>query len=223
MLDIVCILFDGANKGLPGYSAGAGYSAQWVDKLARGIRRNTDLKHQIICLVDQDYHFDEQVEKIPIITRETGWGVVMETFRPEIGCSQRIVMGLDTIITGDLNQIFQWKGRVGLLTDPYHTSTICNGYASYSPEFCEWIWEQWQRKEEYGERIFYNGRISEMAFLRFLARDAVRLDDLFPNEIQSYKVDWMMRPEARSSAKIVYFHGRPKPPNIEETLLQHWL
>ena len=223
MLDIVCILFDPNNKGLPDYSARAGYSAEWVDKLARAIRRNTTLDHQIICLVDQDYDFQEPVEKIPLITKETGWGCVMETFRPEIGTDQRFVIGLDTIITGDLNQILSWRGQCGLLTDPYHRETLCNGVGSFHPDFCEWIWKAWQRRNEYGERIFYNGRVSEMAFLRLLAADAVRLDELFPAEIQSYKVEWRKTPAMREQAKIVYFHGNPKPPNIEPELLQHWI
>ena len=81
---------------------------------------------------------------------------------------------------------------------------------------------EWQRKEKYGERILYNGRISEMQFLRLLANDATRLNEVFPNQIQSYKCDWLKEPEKREEASIVYFHGNPKPPFVHTDLLAEW-
>ena len=62
-----------------------------------------------------------------------------------------------------------------------------------------------------------------MAYLRNVCADAVRLDEVFVNQIQSYKVHWTNQPEHRSKARIVYFHGNPKPPNIEPELMTHWL
>jgi hypothetical protein len=62
-----------------------------------------------------------------------------------------------------------------------------------------------------------------MAFLRVVCANATRLDQVFPHEIQSYKVHWTNQPEERSKARIVYFHGNPQPPNIEPELMVHWL
>jgi len=221
MIDVVCILFQPEGKGLPQFSTG--YSAQWVDKLARGIQRNTSHDYyQFICLVDQFYEFEEDIDQVEIKGNESGYGNVMETFRSDLGDNQRFVFGLDTIIQEDLDEIFSWRGRVGLLTDPNYPETICNGFASYSPEFCEWIWKEWQKKEDYEDRILYNGRISEMQFLRLLANDATRLNEVFPDQIQSYKCHWLKNPEKREEASIVYFHGNPKPPDIHADLLRHW-
>ena len=221
MIDLVCILFEPEGKGLPQFSTV--YSPHWVDKLVRAIQRNTSHDYyQFICLVDQYYEFEEDIDQVQIEGNESGYGNVMETFRQDLGDNQRFVFGLDTIIQEDLDEILSWRGRVGLLTDPNDSSTICNGFASYSPEFCKWIWQEWQRKEDYEDRILYNGRTSEMAFLRLLANDAIRLDKIYPDQFQSYKCHWLKEPDKREEASIVYFHGNPKPPNIHADLLRHW-
>jgi hypothetical protein len=220
MIDIVCILFKPEGKGLPKFSQG--YSEIWVDKLAQAIARHTTQKYRLICLVDEFYEFEEEVDQVQLKTNESGWGCVMETFRPDLGENQRFVLGLDTIIKDNIDEILDWRGKVGLLTDPNYPDTICNGVGSYSPEFCDFIFYEWQRKEKYGERILYNGRISEMQFLRLLANDATRLNEVFPNQIQSYKCHWLKEPEKREEASIVYFHGNPKPPFVHTDLLAEW-
>ena len=71
MIDVVCILFQPEGKGLPQFSTG--YSAQWVDKLARGIQRNTSHDYyQFICLVDQFYEFEEDIDQVEIEGCESG-------------------------------------------------------------------------------------------------------------------------------------------------------
>ena len=40
MIDIFCCLFDGENADVPDFSSEA-YSAEWVDRLYRGVKRNT--------------------------------------------------------------------------------------------------------------------------------------------------------------------------------------
>lgn len=219
-MDIVFPLFDGRAKNLPDYSAGAGYDASWGDKLARAIQRNTSKPHRFVAVVDRGYAFEEDISTIHMNCEMDGWGCIMECFRPDIGRSRRMVLGLDTIVAGNIDHILAWRGECGLLTDPYETHTVCNGVGIFSAKECNRIWALWQKREEYDHT--YKSLPSEMAFLRTVCAGAVRLDSVFPDEIQSYKANWRKYPETQAKARIVYFHGTPKPPQVEPQLLEHW-
>ena len=56
----------------------------------------------------------------------------MEAFRPALGKGRRFILGLDTLITGNIDELLNWRGECGLLTDPYETHTICNGIGLFS-------------------------------------------------------------------------------------------
>jgi len=222
-MDIVCILFNGKERHLPSYSANAGYSSEWVDKLARAIKRNTTKSHKLICLTDREYTFNETVTQVALDCQDLGWACVMEAFRPGLGKGRRFVIGLDTLITNNIDELLNWRGECGLLTDPFEPHTICNGIGLFSAAEVKRIWNLWQHRAESNINYQYKNLPSEMAFLRAVCLNATRLDQVFVNQIQSYKVHWTHQPEHRSKARIVYFHGNPKPPNIEPELMTHWL
>lgn len=225
MIDIVTVLFDGTDLGLPSYSARAGYNAVWADKLFRGIKRNYSGDFRFICLVDKDYNFSENIEAIRFDEKAPGWGCIMEAFRPDLGENKRIILGLDTVITGNLDEIFNFDRGIGLPSDPYSSNTICNAVGIFSIEWTRKIWKLWGQRQGYdAPHLLYGGRVSEMAFLRHFAGGAIRLDHIFEDKIQSYKVHWTANDdEKRSKARIVYFHGIPKPPSIDAKILEHWV
>lgn len=226
MIDVVCVLFTNHVEKLPDFSSGV-YDAGWVDNLYKGIKRNTTKKFNLICLVDEYYQFFQKVEPVLLLETKNGWGNIMEVFRSDIGENRRLVLGLDTIITGNIDHILDYDGECGLLTDPYHTSTICNGVGIFSHEQCKAFWKEWSENlKEWKQKALYGGRLSEMEFLRqTVGKTADRLDKIFPNEIQSYKVHYKnSSEEIRNQAKIVYFHGRPKMQElpIDAPILKHW-
>ena len=110
-MDIVCILFNGKEKHLPSYSANAGYSPEWVDKLARAIKRNTTKSHKLICLTDREYQFNETVTQVALDCEDLGWACVMEAFRPGLGKGRRFIIGLDTLITANIDELLNWRGE----------------------------------------------------------------------------------------------------------------
>jgi len=149
-MDIVCILFNGKERHLPSYSANAGYSAEWVDKLARAIKRNTTKSHKLICLTDREYTFNETVTQVPLDCQDLGWACVMEAFRPGLGKGRRFIIGLDTLITNNIDELLNWRGECGLLTDPFEPHTICNGIGLFSAAEVKRIWNLWQHRAESG-------------------------------------------------------------------------
>lgn len=226
MIDVVCVLFDGSNSNLPEFSRGV-YGAEWVDKLYRGFKRNYSGNFNFYCLVDRKYGFREKVKQIYLKDHNLEWGCIMEAFRVDIGENKRFIIGLDTIFTGNIDNILSFNGECGLLTDPYHPKEVCNGVGIFQPELCQEIWEEWTTNQaKWKKKALYDGRLSEMKFLQiYIGDEAARLDRLNPQQIQSYKCHYrLFNPEHKRKAKIVYFHGTPKPHEIEEEeLKQHWV
>lgn len=227
-MNIIMVLYNGHNT-LPSYSSNAGYSPKWVDKLVSAIERNTSIPLSFYCLVDRDDYVFQKKNVVPILLKETinGWSPMMEAFRPDICSRHRMVFGLDTIITGNIDHIIEWNGACGLLDDPYHPYTLCNGIGIYNESTASRFWYMWNERSRLfpDNQLYYHGFLSEMAFLRLVAKDSARsLNRIFPKEIQSYKAHWRASSEnERKNARIVYFHGDPKPPHVEQELLEHWI
>lgn len=228
MIDIVCVLFDGKGGDLPEFSAGV-YSAEWADKLYRGFKRNTEDDFNFICLVDKDYvFFEEGIKPVKLLDPKKDWSVIMEAFRPELGNNKRLIVGLDTIISGNIDDILKFDGECGLITDPYHPQEICNGVGIFSYEVCAELWNEWNDNiEKWKKRSIYDGRISEMQFLKdYIGEDASRLDRINPQQIQSYKCHYRLyNDEFKRQARIIYFHGNPKPQELDKSdeVLKHWI
>lgn len=224
-MNIFTVLYTNVN-GTPEYSANAGYSPVWVDRLVAAIERNSVQRNHFFCLVDrEDYTFRERVQPILLQDKIEGWSPMMEAFRPNICEGPRMVLGLDTIITGSIEHILNWTGDCGLLDDPFAKGQLCNGVGIYSPQVIGRFWYLWSERNRLfkSDELYYNGALSEMAFLRIVAKDATRLNRIFPLEIQSYKEHWKKNSGQRKEARMVYFHGHPKPPNVERELLEHWI
>ena len=226
MIDFVCVLFDGKRTTLPSYSREAGYSPMWVDRLFRGIQKQmpSDDWH-LICLVDEDYHFESPVHKVALYDADQAWGAIMEAFRPELTARRRMILGLDTLIVGALDELVAYSGKCILPRDPYHRETICNGAGIFDLETSDRLWTEWtQNFRVWKRRAIYNGQLSEMAFLRQVVGDECDLfDALYPDQVQSYKAQWATQPATRDKARIVYFHGRPKMHEIADPeLLSCW-
>ena len=212
---------------LPIYSIKAGYSPQWADRLYRGIKRNTTAEINFVCLVDQDYTFEEKgIKAVRFQEKHQGWSWVMESMRPDLGeCKQRVVVGLDTLITGSLDEILSFDGELGLLTDPIFPHTICNGVGIYARDLCLKIWEDWQsRRKELLRECIFGGHFSEMVYLRKYYGDCARLDQIYKDQIQSYKIHYTQSRTRQEKARIVYFHGQPKMQQIPDVeLLRCWI
>ena len=221
-ITIVTSLFDGLSTGVP-HSVGI-YNESWVDKLYRGIERNYNGSFGFVCLTEKNRKFKEPIRQVRFLRSvdQYGWMSLMEQYRPDICIGKRCTMGLDTIITGPLDDIFDYSPeKVAVCTDPYHPHLICNPLTLATPEFAEEIWNIWLNNEQQIlKECTLFGAPSEMVLLRKLYGDSPRLDKKFPGRIVSYKVDIVPMHRAVEDTSIVYFHGAPKQHIINENWIQ---
>ena len=233
-ITIVTTLFDGRNTSVP-HTVGV-YTTDWVDKLYRGIARNYSGKFDFICLGDQNYKFQEPIKSVRLSESvdEYGWMCMVDMYRPDLCTGRRFTAGLDTIITGPLDDILNHKTKIGLCSDPITPELVCNAVTLASPGFCEEMWKmyQWKKKDWLRECLLSlevkdTNKVvkvpSEMDVLRRYYNDAERLDQTFPLKILSYKMSVQHERRLIETASIVYFHGVPKPHRLNEKWIEvHW-
>ena len=236
---IVTALFDGRQTDVP-HSTGI-YNAAYVDKLYRGIKRNLTIPFEFICLVDMNYKFEEDIKAVRFkrSVDQYGWMSLMEMYRPDLCEGIRFTIGLDTIITGPIDDIVTSSvSKFAACTDPMYPEKICNAVTLSTPEFCEEFWGMWEGNET---KLIPESKLilenvapvpSEMVLMRKYYGDSPRIDKVFPNKILSYKVHVKQseypfdklegesinmnqyRLELIDQSSIIYFHGWPKPHHI---------
>lgn len=189
------------------HSAGASrcYSPEWVNRLARGFARNLTVPHRFVVLTDRTYEFAEGVEQERLSADEPDWSCMIEPFRIE---GPLIVVGLDTVVCGDIDHMAAWCETAEVIALPKSPGKpyACNGVALV-PRGKTGIYLRW-------------GGQNDMEWLRL--QDHVFTDDLWPGQILSYKCD--ARPNGLGDGRIVYFHGNPKPDQLAESdwVRAHW-
>ena len=240
---IVTALFDGRQTGVP-HTTGV-YDPAYVEKLYRGFKRNLTIPFDFVCLVDKNYIFQEDIKAVRFkrSVDQYGWMSLMEMYRPEICEGIRLTVGLDTIITGPVDDILQAQvSKFAVCTDPMYPNQICNAITLSTPEFCEEFWGMWEGNEV---KLIPDSKLvlenvapapSEMVLMRKYYGDSPCIDKVFPNRILSYKVHvkenehpidklegvshnvYQNRLKLIERSSIIYFHGWPKPHNIAEQM-----
>lgn len=178
------------------------YTEEWVNRLARGFKRNLSIPHRFVALTDRPYQLDCDQELLS--TDKPDWSCMIEPFRIE---GPLIVVGLDTVIVGNIDPLAEWcfrRDRIGLPRSPgkdYACNAIALVPAGYKQVFMSWSGE------------------NDMEWLRTFPHDLI--DDDFPGWVSSYKCD--VRPNGLGASRVVYMHGRPKMHEMAEPWVrEHW-
>ncbi len=140
----------------------------------------------------------EPVQQVGFKRLPPNYGSLIEPFRLNI---PTILIGLDTIITGNVDHLMGYcfkAHKVALPRAVYMPDTICNGVALI-PRGHRDIYYRW-----HGE--------NDMDWLREQEYDV--LDDLFPGAVVSYKEH--VKENELGDARIVMFHGPEKPHELDE-------
>jgi hypothetical protein len=182
------------------------YNEAWVDKLYRGFARNLTHPFRFVCFTDRPRTFAEPIDQVAIRSATPGYGDCVQPF--ELDCPM-ILVGLDTIITGNIDHLaaFCLEAEViGLPRDPFKPSQACNGIV-LSPAGMRHVWDSW-------------AGANDMEHMR--AQDHVFIDDVFPGHVQSFK--GAVRDQGLGDTRIVYFHGYEKPHELPSMpwIAEHW-
>lgn len=185
------------------------YGPDDVTLLREGIEEHLHIPHRFVCLSDVEL----DCERIPLIHNWPGWFAKMELFRPDIE-GDFLYFDLDTVILGDMSDICR-VDRLTVLSDFYRMNDpmrIGTGMM-FVPEECrESIWNRWSVCPESHRNDFKGG---DQDFIRQFWWSAQRWQKVLPGQVVSYKVDVQPTGIIPSDARVMCFHGRPKPRDID--------
>jgi hypothetical protein len=143
MLNVVCVLREGGKVG---------YTAEWVDKLQRGVERNLTIPHRFICLSDCPVN----CERIELVSGDYGFWSKMQLFKPGVLSGPTLYIDLDTVICNNIDQVVKniqgqnfvmwieadknihssafmyWQGDHSYLWDIFTSKTVHQWEALYS-------------------------------------------------------------------------------------------
>lgn len=151
-----------------------------------------------------------------------GWWSKMELFRPDIE-GDIFYVDLDTVIVGDLSEMIQY-GVDTMLDDFYYPVRPASGLMYITQKSKAAVWNAWlsnpdkimQQCGTGGDQLF----LSRLDF----GKNARRWQQDFPHQVISFKAHMRPKPPRHGpqlatppkSARVVCFHGKPRPRNINE-------
>jgi hypothetical protein len=193
--------------------SGKKFSADYAKKLFLAIRYNSRLATRIVCVTDQPECPGERVD-LPEELCLQGWWWKVWLFSPEFRAivpERFVYIDLDTIITGQIDFLAGYTGKLAMLEDFY---MIPPGYGSgvmlVGEGFGEHIWTEFKYPdscERWGDQVW----------IAKTARCEIdKLQNLYPGKLVSYKVHCREAQMPPAGAAIVCFHGRPRPDQVTD-------
>lgn len=199
---------------------GDGFSLEYVEKLKRGIERNTTAPYEFVCLTDKNIPLEicESIKLKHDLRR--GWSKI-EIFRAGLFKTKHILFfALDTVITGNIDGFLAERNDF-IALKPWHLQNKLSGL--FAPGMMLWknggtyssIYDQLQ-KGQFGNEMEYIAecvKSHEGSFSYFQDNH---------NGIYSYKRH--CRSGLPQNANIVCFLNRPKPHDVEASWIkEHWV
>jgi hypothetical protein len=161
---------------------------------------------EVVCLSDRGPISGVHVEPLRFLW--PGWWSKMEMFAPWIE-GDLLFMDLDTVVVGPLDDIAN-IGRLTMLRDFYKPLRLGSGLMFIPEEPRGEVWSQWLPAWSHVMRTY---RVQgDQAFLQQMWSGAPALwQDVLPGQVVSYKVDVRPTGEVPADARVVCFHGKPRP------------
>lgn len=184
------------------------YDVNWVEKLYRGFARNLTLPFRFVCFTEKARAFKEPIEQKPL-KPEPDYAAMIEPFKLN---EPTIIVGLDTIITGNIDHLAAYclaSDKIAVPRDPFYPEKLCNGVALVPGEMREKMYD-----------AFPGG--NDMDWIRSHEADMNVIDDIWPGQVISYKAH--AKNKGLGDARIVYFHGDVKAHQLRHVgwVRRHW-
>lgn len=211
MIKVVCVKW------------GTEFSAEYVNKLYYGIKRNTTIPFKFYCFTEDSTSINSNVKILPFsIDYLKGWWNKMYLFHPDNGLSGDVLfLDLDVLITNNIDDFLQPRDNFTIMckgifdSNPKENNIFNSSMYLFNHDKMSYMWD-----------IFVKN-IEDMAKLKgdqcFLSKylDHSKVDifqKLFPDRLKSYKWDCYEN-GFPAGTSMIHFHGNPRPHQaISETI-----
>lgn len=174
------------------------YGREYVDRLYYGLARHTTKPFEFECIRESEY---------------PGWWGKLEIFPPK---ERTVFLDLDTVITGNVDFLFEYDGPFCILRDFYHRQQFGSAIMSIAPGFGGSIIESFVADAPRIMRRLHG----DQDWIFEQVKTADHWQDLYPGKIKSFKAHDLLSGPA--GASVVCFHGQPKPHECNGWVKEHW-
>ncbi len=205
---------------------GPKYGAEYVNILYRMVCRHLSLPFRFVCFTDRAEGVVPEVECFPLpeimvpVARQISPWKKVSVFKPQLEdlSGKVLFLDLDVVVTGSLDDLVGYSNKLAI---PENWTQPGQGVGNSSVFTFEvgaltYIYDRYCETVETLFDQFPNSQT-------FVSRTAAEHGDLdfFPPEwVRSFKVDcmpgglmnWIATPRLPKGARVVAFHGDPKPP-----------
>lgn len=186
-----------------------GRGQEYVYRLFNSVPKYLASPHKLWCITDDATKIPEWVDPIEADPAVNGWWNKIALFRPGIfpEGEQVLYFDLDTIITGDLTDIAEYRGKFAMLRDFYFKGNLNSGLMSWQAGTLDHIWRTWDRC---GRPEFIPG--GDQHWIESVQPVADLWQEMLPGQIVSYKAD--CKNGIPDNARVCCFHGQPRPHEV---------
>jgi hypothetical protein len=192
------------------------YGPEYVNKLASMVVRHTTKKYSFLCLTDDPAELECEWKYID--EHYPGWWSKLVLFKPHAALVGKniVYLDLDTVITGSIDFLFNYKGRVGIIRDWWAPSYNSSVMRISSHANVDYIWRAFVAhadkimKQLHGDQDFITMMISGSEGVA--TWDETRVGSYKANKLEAHP----------SGFSIVCFHGEPKPHQCDGWVKEHW-
>jgi len=202
-----------------------GRGAEYVNVLFDMVRRNLpdSFEGRFVCFTDDARGLDEGIETRPVPGDLEGWHNKLYLFKPGVFKDGERVMflDLDTLITGPLDDVVKYEGDFSTLRDFYRPEGLGPAVMLWRGGYGTEIWREFvyagkphlaRGDQEWLENYFRSHQDARYPHVvNWTPPQPEILQDIFPGVFVSFKAH--CRPNPPRSARVVCFHGEPRPHN----------
>lgn len=189
LIIIACVLWQGVTGQ---------YHPLHVERLKRQVEPYAP-EHRFVCLSNtQPWQQGDGIEYIPLQDGNKGWWSKLELFRPGLFDGRVLYLDLDVEVVGDLTPIIEYPSRFASIKDYMNPKQINSSVMVFDPGAGAAAYTSDPPITDYhGDQGFISDAIPDI--------------ERFPKEwCPSYRMQ-VKRFGRPDKAKIVVYHGSPKP------------
>lgn len=189
--------------------------ADYVNRLYDMVIRNLPDGYagRFICFTDDPTGLHERIVAKSLPEGLDGWWNKLYLFSPDaFEAGERVLyLDLDTVIVNSLDDIAAYKGEFAILRDFYRPEGWQSSVMAWEAGKLDFIWQDWlasgRPKLQGGDQAWIE------AICNFLGFKPDIWQDILPKQFVSFKVH--AAGAIPKGAKVVVFHGEPRPHDIK--------
>lgn len=173
-----------------------GRGDEYVAKLKAGIEANFTGAYSLHVLTEDDC--PEGLH---------GWWNKLTMFQPGRFEGRCVYFDLDTVITGNLDDLMAYDGPFAALRDVWQPGQLGSSVMTWTAGELDHVWDAWVAAD-----CPQDDPRGDQAWITEHMPMALRLQDLLPGQLGSWKANFGMdAANIPATTRVCFFHGQPRP------------